>query len=472
MSAIARAGSENTPAGAGLAPATRQIHVGYTPGTPQNTVAVPIYQSAAYEFESFAAARDTFALRRPGNIYSRNGNPTNAVLERRVADLEGGAGAVALGSGQAAVAVALLTLVAAAGPGSARGPGMPHHIVASNKLYGGTSDLLGDTFADLGIEVTFVDPLDLAAWEAALRETTRAVFLESIGNPILTVPDIAAIADLAHSRGVPVVIDNTMATPVLLRPIELGADIVVHSATKYLGGHGTSIAGVIVDAGTFDFTAEAPRWPRLTRPYHRFGDIVFTEEFDGSGGRTPFLVLARAKAVHDLGPTLSPFNAAQIIQGIETLELRIRRQTQTAFELAEFLVEQPQVARVHHPGLPGHPEHALAGRLLPEGLGSVFAFDLAVDPVQVETFVDALELFALVANIGDTRSLVVHPATMTHSRLDEAGRAGAGIDLTTVRLSIGLEDPADLRRDLAAALAALTPAAAASATDHSPALAH
>ena len=442
--------------GRGPGLATRQIHAGYTPGTPQNTVTVPIYQSVAYEFDDFASARDTFALSRPGNIYSRNGNPTNAVLERRVADLEGGAGALALGSGQAAVVVALLALVAAAGPG-------PHHFVASNKLYGGTSDLLGDSFADLGIEVTFVDPLDTAAWAAALRESTRGVFLESIGNPVLTVPDLRAIAEIAHAAGVPVVVDNTMATPVLLRPLEHGADIVVHSATKYLGGHGTAIAGVIVDGGAFDFTARPGRWPALTEPSARFGGIVFTDAFDGQDGRTPYLVLARAKSVHDLGPTLAPGSASQILLGIETLELRVRRQTQTALELARFLDGLDEVERVHHPGLAGHPEHELVGRLLPEWIGSVFSFDLAGGPDVVETFIDALELFALVANIGDVRSLVVHPATTTHSRLDAAGRADAGIGLATIRLSIGLEDPDDLRADLAHALQAVTRARAVGA---------
>ena len=439
------AASREAPAGL----ATRQVHAGYTPGIAQNTVAVPVYQSVAYRFDSFAAARETFALSRPGSIYSRNVNPTNAVLERRVNDLEGGAGALALGSGQAAVAVALLTLVAAAGPG-------PHHVVASNKLYGGTSDLLGDTFADLGIDVTFVDPLDVDAWSSALRGNTRAVFLESIGNPVLTVPDLRAIADVAHAAQIPVVVDNTMATPVLLRPLEHGADIVVHSATKYLGGHGTAIAGVIVDGGTFEFDARPERWPRLTRSYERFGGLVFTEAFDGAEGRTPYLVLARAKCVHDLGPTLSSTSASQILLGLETLELRVRRQTCTALELARFLAEQPQVARVHHPGLPGHPEHERIRRLLPDGTGSVFSFDLAGGLEEVETLIDSLELFALAANIGDVRSLVVHPATMTHSRLDAAGRAAAGIDHTTIRLSIGVEDPADLRADLARALQAVT----------------
>lgn len=444
------------PARSAAGPATRQVHAGYRPGVPQNTVTVPLYQSVAYEFEDFAAARDTFALTRPGYIYSRNGNPTNAVLERRINDLEGGAGALALGSGQAAVAVALLTLLAAAGPG-------PHHFVASNKLYGGTSDLLGDSFADLGIEVTFVDPLDIAAWSTAIRGITRGFFVESIGNPVVTVPDLRAIAEVAHASDIPLVVDSTLATPVLQRPLEHGADLVVHSATKYLGGHGTAIAGVIVDGGTFDFTAHPARWPGLTEPSERFGGLVFTEAFDGGEGRTPFLVLARAKCVHDLGPTLSPANASQILLGLETLELRVRRQTATALDLARFLDQRREVARVHHPGLGGHPEHEAVSRLLPEGLGGVFSFDLVGGLEEVEAFIDALELFALVANIGDVRSLVVHPATMTHSRLDEAGRAAAGISQTTIRLSVGVEDPDDLRADLAQALQAVSRARAAGA---------
>jgi O-acetylhomoserine (thiol)-lyase len=306
------------------------------------------------------------------------------------------------------------------------------------------------------------------------------VLLESIGNPVLTLPDLPVIAEIAHAAGVPVVVDNTMGTPVLHRPIEHGADIVVHSATKYLGGHGTAIAGVLVDAGTFDFTARPGRWPRLTQPYPRFGGLVFTEAFDGTGGRTPFLVLARAKTVHDLGPTLAPATAAQILTGIETLDLRVRRQTDSALELARFLAGRPEVARVHHPGLPEHPEHTRAARLFPDGVGGVFSFDLAVGEedvtsgvpsadsaaltaeTAVEAFVDALDLFALAANIGDARSLVVHPATMTHSRLDAAGRAEAGIDRTTIRLSVGLEDVADLQADLAQALAALPVAAVTS----------
>lgn len=423
--------------------ATQQVQAGYTAGTPQNTAVVPIYQSAAFEFEDFETAKEVFALRRPGNLYGRGGNPTATVLEERIATLEGGAGAVATGSGQAAVAVALLALVRTG-----------HHIVASHGLYGGTVDLLTDTFADFGIDVTLVDPLDPDAWRKAIRPTTRAFFVESVGNPLATVPDIAALAEIAHGHDIPLVVDNTLPTPVLLRPIEHGADIVVHSATKFLGGHGSSLAGLIIDAGTFDFMTRPERWTQFTTPSARFGGITFAQEF--TGRRTPFLVLARAKGVHDLGPSLSPFNAFQILQGIETLDLRVRRHNASALVLAEQLANHPAVARVHHPGLGSHPQYQRSRSLLPDGTGSVFSFDLATDPAAVAPFIDSLELFHLVANIGDARSLVIHPATTTHSRLTPEQFAAAGIGPTTIRLSIGLEDARDLQDDLARALDTLT----------------
>lgn len=422
--------------------ATRQVQVGYTPGTPQNTAVVPIYQSAAFEFESFESAREIFALRRTGNLYGRAGNPTAAVLEQRIADLDGGAGALATGSGQAAVAVALLALV-----------GAGQHIVASNSLYGGTVDLLTDTFSDFGIAVTLVDPLDPDAWQLAVRENTRAFFVESVGNPLASVADLRALADTAHANDIPLVVDNTVPTPILLRPIEHGADVVVYSATKFLGGHGSSLAGLIVDAGTFDFGRRPGRWPRYTRPSERFGGIVFYDAF--TGARTPFLTLARSKLVHDLGPSLSPFNAFQILQGIETLDLRIRRHNESALEVARFLAGHPAVAFVHHPGLPGHPRHNDARRLMPDGVGSVFSFDLAAAPERVGGFVNSLRLFRLVANIGDSRSLVIHPATTTHSRFTPEQFAAAGIGPTTIRLSIGLEAVGDLVRDLGRALDSL-----------------
>lgn len=419
------------------AAATLQVRAGYETGAPQNTVAVPIYQSAAYEFESFDAAADIFALRRAGNLYGRTGNPTAAVLERRIAALDGGAGALATASGQSAVAVALLALVRTG-----------QHVVASSKLYGGTVDLLGDTFADFGIGATFVDPARVDAWIDATTPATRAWFVESIGNPTASLPDLRALSRAAHELGLPLVVDNTIATPALLRPLDLGADVVVYSATKFLGGHGSSLGGVIVDGGRFDFGTE--RWPQFSSYSERFG-LTFWTDVEGS----PYLAYAKAKLSHDLGPALSPFNAFLLLQGVETLDVRIRRHTASALAVAEHLAGHPAVSVVHHAGLPTHPDHGIGLRDFPHGTGSVFAFDL-VDAAAVGPFVDGLRLFTLAANLGDARSLVVHPATTTHSRFTPAQRAAAGISLATVRLSVGLEDPDDLIRDLDAALAAVT----------------
>lgn len=423
---------------------TRQVQTGYIPGTPQNSAVPPIHQTAAYEFASLADAADIFALRQAGNLYSRSASPTQLILEERVAALEGGASAAAVASGQAAVTVTLLAL---AGPGG--------HIVSANQLYGGTVDLFQDTFADFGIEVTFVDQDDPAAWRAAIRPETRALFAESVANPIAQVLDFQTIADIAHDAGVPLVIDNTVGTPYLVRPGEHGADFVVHSATKFLSGHGTSLGGVVVDQGSFDFGAEPERWPQFTAPYPRFGDLVLWERF---GIGQSFNVLVKTKYVHDLGPSLSPFNAWQILQGIETLDLRVARQSATAQAIAEHLAKHPKVAAVHHPGLEGNRWHALAERYLPRGVPPVFSFDLigeedAGTQSRVAQVVDALEVFRLVANIGDARSLVAHPASMTHSHLNAEQRAAAGISLNTIRLSAGLEDVADLIADLDSALA-------------------
>jgi len=424
------------------APSTRQIHAGYTAGVAQNPAVVPIYQSSAYVFESFQAAADIFALRTPGNLYSRTGNPTNAALEKRVASLDGGVAALATGSGQSAVAIALLALV--------RGG---HHIVAAHQLYGGSVDLLEDTFNDFGIEVTFVDARTPSAWADAVRPETRAFFLESIGNPLATVPDLSAIAEIAHAHDIPFVVDNTMATPHLLRPIDFGADIVVHSATKFLGGHGNSLAGVIVDAGRFDFGAKPERWSQFTAPSRRFG-LTFWEAFGAE--RSAYLAYAKAKLSHDLGPALSPFNSFLILQGIETLDIRMRKHTDSALTVARFLHEHPAVSVVHHPQIEGHPDAEQARTYLPRGVGSVFSFNLAAPVEAVGPFIDSLRLFELVANVGDVRSLVVHPATTTHSRFTPEQRERAGISLTTIRLSIGLEDPVDLIGDLRQALDSLT----------------
>jgi O-acetylhomoserine (thiol)-lyase len=429
--------------------ATRQVRAGYVGDVPQNTAVVPIYQSAAFEFESLAAARSIFSLRKTGNLYSRTGNPTQTVLEQRITALDDGVAALGTGSGQSAVAIALLTLARTG-----------EHIVAARQLYGGTSDLLADTFADFGIDVTFVDQDDIEAWRDAARPTTRAFFAETIGNPTATVLPVQDIADVAHSVGVPLIVDNTIATPYLQRPKEFGADIVVYSATKFLGGHGSSLAGLVVDLGTFDFGVDPGRWPQFTTAYPRVGDVVLWDAFGRE--RSAFLVYAKTKLIHDLGPSLSPFNSFQILQGLETLDIRLAKQTATALAVAEYLATHPAVETVHHPGLPTNRGYAAAQRYLPRGAGAVFAFDLVcplgtADDVgaledRVEQFVDSLALFKLVANIGDVRSLVIHPASTTHSHLSDDGLERAGFSRATIRLSIGLEDVGDLIADLGASL--------------------
>ncbi|UYK41087.1 O-acetylhomoserine aminocarboxypropyltransferase/cysteine synthase family protein [Microbacterium terricola] len=425
--------------------ATAQVQAGFTAGAAENTAVPPIYQSNAFQFGSLSEARDLFALRREGNIYSRAANPTVLVFEQRVTALEDGVAAAAVGSGQAAVALALLALAQ-----------QGEHIVAARQLYGGTIDLLQETFADWGIEVTFVDQDDTQAWRDAVRPTTRALFAESVTNPIAQVLDAHAVAAIAHEAGVPLVLDNTVATPYLHRAKDLGADIVVHSATKFLGGHGTSLGGVIVDLGTFDFGADAPRWPQLTEPYRRVAGGSLLERFGAKG--SPYIALVKTKYIHDLGPSLSAFNAFQLLQGLETLDLRVARHSASALEVARFLDQHAAVARVHHPGLESSPWHAQAQKYLPRGAASVFSFDLhqtgdpAGDFARVEAFIDRLRVVRLVANIGDARSLVAHPSSMTHSHMTPAQLAESGIGSTTIRLSIGLEDPADIVADLRASL--------------------
>lgn len=423
--------------------ATRQVQAGYTVGLPSFSAVPPIHQTAAYEFSSLQEAADLFALRSAGIIYSRNASPTQQILEERVAALEGGTSAVAVASGQAAVAVTLLALAGRGG-----------HIVAAEQLYGGTVDLLQETFADFRLPVTFVDQDDPDAWRAAITPQTRALFAETVSNPVAQVLDIRLLADIAHDAGVPLVVDSTVGTPALIRPGEHGADFVVHSATKFLSGHGTSLGGVVVDQGTFDFGAEPERWPQFTAPYRRFGELVLWERF---GRGQAFAALVRSKYVHDLGPSLSPFNAWQILQGLETLDLRVARQSASALAIARHLAQHPAVSRVNHPGLADSPWHALAQRYLPRGVPSVFSFDIAGREhdatARIARLVDGLTVFRLVANLGDARSLVAHPASMTHSHLSPAQRAAAGISLNTVRLSVGIEDPTDLIADLDRALA-------------------
>ncbi|MDR4533731.1 aminotransferase class I/II-fold pyridoxal phosphate-dependent enzyme [Glutamicibacter sp. PS] len=415
--------------------ATSAVHAGYSPEGPYRPLTVPVYAAAAYEFGSHAEAIEKFALREPGFTYSRTGNPTVAALEARVATLEGGAQAVATATGQAAVALSLLALTQGA-----------KHIVASNKLYGGTVDLFTDSFNDFGIRVSFVDPEDLGAWAEAIEEDTRAFFVESVSNPLCTLLDLQGLSELAHRHNIPVVVDNTLATPANYRPIEHGADIVVHSATKALAGHGQVLGGLVVDAGTFDFS-DAARWPQIAAPRPRYGQYSLLERY----GSAAYAMLVRSKFLHDLGPSLSPAAASGILTGIETLNVRTERVQRTVLELAEAAAGHALVRRVHHPSQPGHQDHELAARVAPRGTGCVLAIELA-DASLVSPVLDALQLFTLAANIGDVRSMVVHPATMTHCRLNDEQLAAAGLSKATLRLSIGLEEPADLIADLFQAL--------------------
>ena len=423
--------------------ATTQLHAGYVPGTPEFTVLPPVYQSSAYAFSSLTEAREKFALREKGYIYSRNNNPTQAVLEQRLARLEGGVAAAAVASGQAAVALATLALLGRGG-----------HIVAASQLYGGTVDLFDDTFRDFGLDVTFVDQDDLDGWRDAVRPSTRAFFAESVANPIAQVLDISAVADVAHEAGVPLVIDNTVATPFLLRPRDFGADIVVHSATKFIGGHGSSLGGVVVDLGTFDFSAEPEKWPGLFVPHWRYGDVSLWEAF---GRERAFTTLVKSKFVGDLGPALSPFNAFQLIQGLETLDLRVSRHVENAKAVAAFLDAHPSVGVVFHPSIETNPWRARAETYLPKGSPSVFAFELAPSDEdtfdRVERVIDALRTIRLVANIGDARTIVAHPASMTHNHMTPDQLAAAGISQGTIRISVGLEEAADIIADLEQALA-------------------
>ncbi|AXQ54151.1 bifunctional o-acetylhomoserine/o-acetylserine sulfhydrylase [Streptomyces koyangensis] len=413
---------------------TRQIHSGAAPDPATGARAVPIYQTTSFVFDDTRHAADLFSLAEPGNIYTRIHNPTQDVLEQRVAALEGGVAAVALASGQAAETLALLTL---AGAGD--------HLVSSTSLYGGTYNLLKHTLPRLGIEVTFVDdPDDLDAWRAAIRPTTKAVFAESLGNPRGNVLDIRGIADVAHEAGVPLVVDNTVPTPYLLRPAEHGADLVVHSATKFLGGHGTTLGGVVVDAGSFDFGAHPERFPDFTEPDPSYHGLRYWPDL----GPGAFAVKLRVQLLRDLGPALSPHSAFLLLQGIETLSLRLERHTANALALAEWLQARDEVAAVHYPGLPSSPWYEAGQRYLPRGAGAVVSFELRDGVEAGKRFVDAVSLFSHLANIGDVRSLIIHPASTTHSQLDEEQLSATGTAPGLVRLSVGLEHLDDLKADL------------------------
>jgi len=415
---------------------TLALHAGAAPDPATGARAVPIHLSTSFVFESSEHAASLFNLERAGHVYSRISNPTNAVLEQRMAALEGGVGAIATASGQAALHLTVATLM---GAGS--------HIVASTALYGGSQNLLHYTLRRFGIDTTFVRPGDLDGWRAAVRPNTKLFFGETVGNPGLDVLDIPAVADMAHEARVPLLVDSTLTSPWLMKPFDFGADLVCHSATKFLSGHGTVIGGLVVDSGAFDWDASG-QFAELTQAYDGFHNMVFTEESTVGA----FLLRARREGLRDFGACMSPHTAWLILQGIETLPLRMARHTSNTEKVVEFLAAQPGVSRVGHPMLPTHPSHALARRLLPRGAGSVFSFDLKGSRAQGQAFVESLKVFSHLANVGDCRSLVIHPASTTHFRMSDEALAAGGITQGTIRLSIGLEDPDDLIDDLKRAL--------------------
>ena len=420
---------------------TRQIHAGQTPDPTTGARALPIYQTTSFVFSDAEVAADRFALRDLGPIYTRIGNPTTEVVENRIASLEGGVGALLLASGSAATTVAILN-VAEAGD----------HIVASPSLYGGTYNLLHYTLAKLGITTTFVsDPHDPQAWRDAIRPNTKLLFAETIPNPRSDILDIESVAGIAHAAGVPLIVDNTIGTPYLIRPIEFGADVVVHSATKYLGGHGSAIGGAIVDGGTFDYAQYPERFADFNTPDPSYNGLVFARDLGvGSafGANLSYILKARVQLLRDLGPAISPFNAFLIAQGIETLSLRIERHVANAQQVAEWLEARDDVLTVHYAGLASSPWHALAQKYAPKGPGAVLAFEIAGGSEAGKTFVSALELHSNVANIGDVRSLVIHPASTTHSQLTPEEQALSGVTPGLVRLAVGIEHIDDILADL------------------------
>ncbi len=417
---------------------TTAVHAGYSPDPVTRSVAVPIYQTVAYAFDNTQHGADLFDLKVPGNIYSRIMNPTNDVLEQRVAALEGGIGALALASGQAAVTYAIQTIAAAG-----------DNIVSSSTLYGGTYNLFAHTLPQFGIEVRFADPRVPGSFEKLIDERTKAVFAESIGNPLGNITDIAAIAKVAHAAGVPVIIDNTVATPYLLRPFEHGADIVVHSLTKYMGGHGTSLGGVIVDSGKFPWAEHKARFPRLNTPDPSYHGVVYTEAL----GAAAYIGRARVVPLRNMGAALSPFNAFQILQGIETLALRMDRICDNTLKIAQRLQQHPKVLWVNYAGLENHEQHGLARQYMGGRASGILTFGLQGGRDAGARFQDALQLFTRLVNIGDAKSLATHPASTTHRQLSPEELAKAGVSEDTVRLSIGIEHIDDLIADLDQALA-------------------
>ncbi len=416
--------------------ATKAIHAGHTPDPITHSRAVPLYQTSSFSFESTQHAADLFGLRKFGNIYTRIMNPTTDVLEKRVAALEGGVGALAVASGQAAETLAILTLAECG-----------DEIVASTDLYGGTVSLFSHTLKKMGIAVRFVSPGDMDAWEKAITDRTKAFFVETIGNPKLEIVDLAAIADIGNRHGIPLVVDNTVTTPYLTRPFDHGAAVVIHSATKFIGGHGTSIGGIIVDSGTFDWAASG-RFPGFVDPDPAYHGLKFLESF----GNMAFILRARVLGLRDMGAAMSPFNAWLFLQGLETLHLRMQRHSENGLAVARYLENHPCVSWVRYPGLASSPTHDLVDRYLPKGQGALVGFGIKGGRSSAVKFIESLALFSHLANIGDAKSLVIHPASTTHEQLSESEQKAAGVTEDFIRLSVGIEDITDILDDLDNAL--------------------
>ncbi|MCR5510165.1 MAG: O-acetylhomoserine aminocarboxypropyltransferase/cysteine synthase [Lachnospiraceae bacterium] len=419
---------------------TLQLHVGQeNPDPASDARAVPIYQTTSYVFRNSKHAADRFGLADAGNIYGRLTNSTQGVLEERIAALEGGSAGLALASGAAAITYTIEALAANGG-----------HIVAQKTIYGGSYNLLAHTLPQYGIRTTFVNAHDLAEVEAAIEDDTRAIYLETLGNPNSDIPDIDAVAEIAHKHGLPLVIDNTFGTPYLIRPIEHGADIVVHSATKFIGGHGTTLGGIIVESGKFDWKASG-KYPNIADANPSYHGVSFYDAV----GPAAFVTYIRAILLRDTGATLSPFNAFLLLQGVETLSLRLERHAENTAKVVEFLKNHPKVAKVNHPSLPEHPDHELYKKYFPNGGGSIFTFDIKGGQDEAWRFIDNLEIFSLLANVADVKSLVIHPASTTHSQLSDEELADQGISRSTIRLSIGTEHIDDIIADLEKGFAAV-----------------
>lgn len=412
---------------------TLQLHAGQgTPDPATGARCVPIYQTTSYVFENSAQAEARFGLREGGNIYSRLMNPTSDVFEQRIAALEGGAAALATASGAAAITYAVQNIATAG-----------DHILSASTIYGGTYNLFANTLKDFGIETTFVDGSDIKNFAAAIRENTKAIFIETLGNPNSTIIDVDGLAELAHQNGIPLIVDNTFATPYLFRPIKHGADIVVHSATKFIGGHGTTIGGVVIDSGRFDWAAN-DRFPGLSKPNPSYHGVVFTEAV----GNLAYIMKLRTTLMRDTGACMSPFHSFLFLQGLETLSLRVERHVENAIKVVEFLHKHPLVERVNHPSLSEHPDHSLYQKYFEKGAGSIFTFEIKGDATVAKAFIDQLKIFSLLANVADLKSLVIHPASTTHSQMNEKELLDCGIKPNTIRLSIGTEHIDDIISDL------------------------